>query len=45
MARLKKGGFTSGPLVIECLAPGDLGFLLAEAKKARQFVEDLVRAG
>ncbi len=44
MARLKKGGFTSGPLVIECLAPGDLRFLLAEAKKARQFVEDLARA-
>ncbi len=39
MARLKKGGFTSGPLVIECLAPGDLKSLLAEAKKAREFVE------
>ncbi len=42
MARLKKGGFTSGPLIIECLAPGDLGQLLAEARKARAFVENLV---
>jgi len=43
MARLRKGGFTSGPLVIECLAQGDLKFLLAEAKKARQFVEHVVQ--
>ncbi|HPO15172.1 MAG TPA: sugar phosphate isomerase/epimerase family protein [Candidatus Hydrogenedentes bacterium] len=42
MARLKQGGFTSGPLIIECLKPGDLPGLLAEAKKARQFVEQLV---
>ena len=44
MARLKKGGFISGPLVIECLADGDSRFLVEEAKKARKFVEDLVRA-
>ena len=44
MARLKKGGFTSGPLVIECLGPGDLPTLVAEARKARKFVEQLVRA-
>jgi sugar phosphate isomerase/epimerase len=44
MARLKKGGFTGGPLVIECLAPGDLKTLVEEAKKARTFVENLVRA-
>jgi len=43
MARLAKGGFTSGPLVVECLAPGDLRFLLAEAKKARQFIEHVVQ--
>lgn len=43
MARLRQGGFTGGPLVIECLAPGDLRSTLAEAKKARQFVEQLVR--
>ncbi len=42
MARLKKGGFTGGPLVIECLAPGERPQLLEEAKKARKFVEDLV---
>ena len=42
MARLKQGGFTGGPLVIECLAPGDLAQTLAEAKKARRFVEELV---
>ena len=42
MAQLKKGGFTKGPLVIECLAPGDLEHTLGEAKKARLFVEGLV---
>jgi len=42
MARLKQGGFTSGPLIIECLKRGDLDELLAEAKKARRFVEELV---
>jgi len=42
MERLKQGGFTSGPLVVECLTPGDLPALLAEAKKARSFVEQLV---
>ena len=42
MARLKEGGFTSGALVIECLAPGELDETLAEAKKARLFVEELV---
>lgn len=42
--RLKKGGFTAGPVVIECLAPGDdLKATLAEAKKARAFVEKLVQ--
>ena len=42
MASLKKGGFTSGPLIVETLAPGDLVHLLAEAKKAREFVEGLI---
>jgi len=42
LALLKKGGFTRGPLVVETLAPGELPALLAEAKKARKFVEDLV---
>jgi neutral ceramidase len=40
-ARLKKGGFTRGPLIVECLARGDLKQTLAEAKKARQFLEQL----
>jgi sugar phosphate isomerase/epimerase len=45
LARLKKGGFTSGDLVIECVArpdPEDAPAILAEAKKAKQFVESLV---
>jgi sugar phosphate isomerase/epimerase len=42
MAELHKGGFVSGALVIECLEPGDLAHLAAEAKKARRFVEQLV---
>lgn len=42
MTGLKQGGFTGGPLVIECLARGDLPATLAEAKKARQFVEELI---
>jgi sugar phosphate isomerase/epimerase len=42
LGRLRKGGFTSGPLVVECLDPGDLAGLTAEARKARLFVEGLV---
>ena len=42
MEVLKAGGFTAGPLVIECLADGDPPFLLEEARKARRFVEELV---
>jgi neutral ceramidase len=41
LARLKQGGFTGGPLVVECLEPGDLEQTLAEAKKVRQFLEEL----
>ena len=41
LARLKQGGFTGGPLVVECLEPGDLEHTLAEAKKARLFLEGL----
>ncbi len=43
MTHLKAGGFTGGPLIIECLTPGELPQLLEEAKKARQFVEQLVK--
>jgi len=45
MARLVKGGFTHGPLVVETLAPGDLPHLAQEAVKARQFVEKLATKG
>ena len=41
LARLKKGGFTRGPLVVECLERGDLKQTLAEAGKARRFLEEL----
>jgi sugar phosphate isomerase/epimerase len=40
-ARLKQGGFTRGPLIVECLAHGPLERVKAEAKKARQFLEQL----
>ena len=43
LARLKKGGFAGGPLVIECLTQGELPAMQAEAKKARRFVEQLIR--
>ena len=42
MAALREGGFRRGPLVIECLARGDRPALLAEARKARKFVEELL---
>ncbi|MFB0552880.1 MAG: neutral/alkaline non-lysosomal ceramidase N-terminal domain-containing protein [Phycisphaerae bacterium] len=41
LARLKKGGFTHGPLIVECLQPGDLKETLAEARKVRLFLEGL----
>lgn len=43
IARLRKGGFTSGPLVIECLARGEAKQVTAAAKRARAFVEGLVQ--
>jgi sugar phosphate isomerase/epimerase len=39
ISRLKKGGFKSGPLLIECLKKGDLESLQREAKVARQSLE------
>jgi sugar phosphate isomerase/epimerase len=41
MANLKRGGFTRGPLIVECLERGDLQQTVAEAKKARRLVEEL----
>ena len=42
MARLRQGGFTQGPLVVECVDPGDLAFLTSEARKAREFLEKII---
>jgi sugar phosphate isomerase/epimerase len=41
LARLKRGGFIRGPLVLECLQRGPLDSVKAAAKKARQFMEEL----
>jgi sugar phosphate isomerase/epimerase len=41
LARLKKGGFTHGPLIVECLARGPLESVKAAATKARQLLEQL----
>ena len=41
-AKLKKSGFVSGPLVIECLDEGDLDTNLKQAKKAKRFLEKML---
>ena len=41
LSRLQQGGFTRGPLVVECLDHGDLAHVNAEAVKASRFVEAL----
>ena len=43
LARLAKGGFTIGPLLVECLEPADAEKTLSEAKKARLFLENLTQ--
>ena len=43
LARLKQGGFTHGPLMVECLARGSLEDVKAAAKQARLFLEELTR--
>ncbi|HXX21991.1 MAG TPA: TIM barrel protein [Terriglobia bacterium] len=43
LSRLQQGGFTYGPLVVECLDHGDLAHVNAEAVKARKFLETLTR--
>ena len=40
---LHRGGFTRGPLVVECTNPGEPAATVTEARKAREFVENLVR--
>ena len=42
MANLREAGFKGGPMIIECLNPGTLDELLAEAKKTKAFVEELI---
>jgi sugar phosphate isomerase/epimerase len=41
LARLRQGGFTGGPLIVECLARGEPAFVNAEARRARIFLESL----
>lgn len=43
MARLKKGGFARGPLLLECLERGPLETVKASAREARKFLENLTR--
>ncbi len=43
MKQLRKGGFRRGPLIVECLAKGDLSFINSEARKARLFLEELMK--
>lgn len=42
LARLRAGGFRSGPLVVECVERGTIDKTTAEAKRARLFLERLV---
>jgi len=43
LKRLIQGGFKGGPLVVETLPPGDAKATIAEAVKAREFLENLVQ--
>lgn len=43
LERLRAGGFTRGPLVVECLARGDVRFITAEARAARERLEAWIR--
>ena len=45
MTALRRGGFTQGPLLVECLTPGDLGTLTEEARKTRRWLEELIAHG
>ena len=41
-AQLKKGGFAAGPVLVECLAQGDMAAITAEARQARLYLEDVL---
>ena len=40
--RLKQGGFRGGSLIIECLNSGEGSYLISEAIKAREMLEELI---
>jgi sugar phosphate isomerase/epimerase len=40
--RLRQGGFTRGPLIVECLSRGTAAQITEEARKARRFLEELI---
>lgn len=42
LARLKLGGFTRGPMIIETIATGTPDYTLEQAKQARRYIEELV---
>ena len=44
MARLRRGGFARGPLVVECVDLSDPAQITANARKARVFLEDLIKS-
>lgn len=44
LARLARGGFTSGPLMVETLKAGDVAEVTAQARRARERLEAWLRA-
>ena len=45
LGRLRQGGFRAGPVLVETLAQGDLGQVIAEARKARTYLAGLLEPG
>ncbi|MBI5689191.1 MAG: sugar phosphate isomerase/epimerase [Verrucomicrobia bacterium] len=43
LSRLRQGGFRNGPLIVECTARGDRATVTAEARRAREYLESIVR--
>lgn len=41
-SNMRQNGFKRGPLLIECLNTGDNAYLISEARKAREFLEEIV---
>ncbi len=39
---LKEDGFKGGPLVVECVSQGDFDHATAEARKAREYIEQII---